>query len=99
SPRALRSDVVSASLQTSNTLSGSPEALEESAFGSLITRFGLRDVPAWGVSLGVHVLIMLAFAAITTTQQREEDTSIISELEEFEKQIAFDTTLTDQVGN
>lgn len=90
--------------QTRENPSGSSSAGADTSedgggsFGSLLVRFGVRDVPAWAISLSVHVLVMLCFAGIKYTADNQQESSIISTLEEFEKQMAFDTTATDQVG-
>jgi len=63
---------------------------------------GAREIPAWAISLGVHVLVLLALSMIThVTVGPGVDNLITSEMdEEFdEREYKFDVTVTDLVGN
>lgn len=65
-----------------------------------VGRFSLRDTPGWLVSVGVHVLMMVALLTVkfTTSIQREE--TIVGSLEEVQSETPFDQTQTerDQIG-
>lgn len=65
----------------------------------LIARLG--DAPAWLVSAGVHLLILLLFASIVQTTFREPEPDIVSAIDEPElDQYKFETaTVLDEVGN
>lgn len=61
----------------------------------------LREMPAWGVSLGLHSLIFLFFACWTLPIVRESLAElVVSEVEELqEPEFKFDVATTDQIGN
>lgn len=65
-----------------------------------VGRFSLRDTPGWLISVGVHLLMMVALLTVkfTTSIQREE--TIVGSLEEVQADSAFDQTQTerDQIG-
>ncbi len=64
-------------------------------------KLSLREVPAWGVSLGLHSLIFLVFGFYTFPIVRETFAElVVSEVEEVqEAEFKFDVAATDQVGN
>jgi len=62
----------------------------------------LGDVPAWGISLGVHLIALFLLSTLTyVTGGLMEDSLITSVLdEEFdEREYQFDATVADMVGN
>ena len=61
----------------------------------------LREMPAWGVSLGLHTAIFLFFACWTLPIVRESLAElVVSEVEETqEPEFKFDVAATDQIGN
>ena len=61
----------------------------------------IRDLPAWGLSLGAHLVVFLAFACWSIPVLREQFRElVVSEVEEFEEpEYKFDVTATDQIGN
>lgn len=61
----------------------------------------LREIPAWGVSLGLHTAIFLFFACWTLPIVRESLAElVVSEVEETqEPEFKFDVASTDQIGN
>ncbi len=60
-----------------------------------------REMPAWGVSLGLHSLIFIFFACWTLPIVRESLAElVVSEVEEIqEPEFKFDVAATDQIGN
>lgn len=64
-------------------------------------RFSLKQVPAWGVSLGLHSLLFIFFACWTLPIVHESLAElVVSEVEEFqEPEFKFDVAATDQIGN
>lgn len=64
-------------------------------------KFSLKEVPAWGVSLGLHSLIFLFFGLYTFPIVRETFAElVVSEVEELqEPEFKFDVAATDQIGN
>jgi hypothetical protein len=71
------------------------EPLTESAMS------GAREIPAWLVSLGVHVAVLFVLSGFTyVTGQLEEDDVITSIVDEYdEREYKFDVTVSDMVGN
>ena len=72
------------------------EALQGSASVS-----GTREIPAWAVSLAVHVVVLLMLRSIIyVTAGPENDNLITSIVDEFdERDYKMDPTVTDIVGN
>lgn len=64
-------------------------------------KFSLKEVPAWGVSLGLHSLIFLFFGLYTIPIVRETFAElVVSEVEDLqEPEFKFDVAATDQIGN
>jgi hypothetical protein len=62
---------------------------------------GVREIPAWAVSLGAHVLILFFLSSITyVTNRPNPDNLLTSVVDEFDEQdYKFDVTVTDMVGN
>ncbi len=62
---------------------------------------GTREIPAWAVSLAVHVVVLLALRSIIyVTAGPETDNLITSVVDEFdERDYKFDVTVQDLVGN
>ena len=60
-----------------------------------------KEIPAWGVSLGLHILIFVFFACWTLPIVRESLAElVVSEVEELqEPEFKFDVAATDQIGN
>ena len=69
-----------------------------------LTEAGLsstREIPAWLVSLGVHVGVLFVLSGFTyVSGQLEEDDIITSVVDEYdEREYKFDVTVSDMVGN
>jgi hypothetical protein len=69
-----------------------------------LTEAGLsstREIPAWLVSLGVHVGVLFVLSGFTyVSGQLEEDDIITSVVDEYdEREYKFDATVSDMVGN
>ena len=82
-----------------STLPQSPIAESEEGIRRL---FSMRELPAWGVTLGLHsaVLIVLAFWSFPILSETLTELVVSSEVEEtLEPEFKFDVTATDQVGN
>jgi len=59
----------------------------------------MREVPAWFISLGVHLLILLALASFTRITLLDSEHSIISSIEELDPDVfKLDPTIQDVVG-
>lgn len=60
-----------------------------------------KEIPAWGVSLGLHSLILVSFAFFHFEIVRESLAElVVSEVEELqEPEFKFDVAATDQIGN
>lgn len=59
----------------------------------------MKEVPAWFISLGVHVLILLALASITRITLLDSEHAIISSIEELDPDVfKLDPTISDVVG-
>lgn len=74
-----------------------PQTLDDEPRG----RWSMREIPAWGVSLGLHSLIFVFFAFWTLPIVRESIAElVVSEVEELqEPEFKFDVAATDQIGN
>lgn len=61
----------------------------------------IREIPAWGISLGVHILILFILGSLMQDILPEfSDDTISSAIEEIdEDEYKFDVTVTDQFGN
>ncbi len=61
----------------------------------------VREVPAWAISLGVHLLILMVLGSLTQVTLLEDDSDVItSALEELDAEdYKFDATVIDQLGN
>ena len=71
---------------------------EEPAAGSRLA--ALREVPAWAMSLGVHLLLLVLLHNIIYSTPAESRVMIDSAIEELQQDaLKFDTTITDQVGS
>ena len=73
-------------------------ASEEGVGGLLST----RELPAWGVSLGLHTVVLVALAlwSFPVLREKFEELIVSSEVEEaVEPEFKFDVAATDQVGN
>lgn len=60
------------------------------------------DMPAWGISLVVHVGILIALMSITwviETQANVDLTSIIEKPEELREEYVIDTEITEEIGS
>lgn len=64
--------------------------------------FSMRELPAWGVTLGLHagVLIVMAFWTFPILSETLTELVVSSEVEEtLEPEFKFDVAASDQVGN
>lgn len=61
---------------------------------------GLRDVPAWVVSLALHVVVLFVMGSITHVAMSPKETTIISRFvnEVPEEELRFDVSQQDQLG-
>tara|TARA_R110002095_G_scaffold175471_3_gene152975 strand:- start:65923 stop:67860 length:1938 start_codon:yes stop_codon:yes gene_type:complete len=60
----------------------------------------MKEVPAWFISLGVHLLILLVLASITRITLLDSEHAIISSIEELDQNVfAIDPTIQDVVGS
>lgn len=62
---------------------------------------GAREIPAWAISLGVHVGVIVLLGSMTyVTSQPEDDATITSIVDEYDdREYKFDVTVNDIVGN
>lgn len=59
-----------------------------------------REVPAWAISLGVHVLVLMGLWSITRLSLPDQQTIITIAMDEDEEAFKFDSvTQTDQIGS
>ena len=59
----------------------------------------MKEVPAWFISLGVHLLILFALASITRITLLDSEHAIISSIEELDPDVfKLDPTISDVVG-
>ncbi|MCH7988343.1 MAG: hypothetical protein IID46_04235, partial [Planctomycetes bacterium] len=58
-----------------------------------------REIPAWVISLGVHVLILFAFFSIRFSTQTHRTPLITSAFDEPDPELHFDATVDDQVAS
>lgn len=59
----------------------------------------MKEVPAWFISLGVHLLILFALASITRITLLDSEHAIISSIEELDPEVfQLDPTISDVVG-
>ncbi|MCH9656387.1 MAG: VWA domain-containing protein [Planctomycetes bacterium] len=59
----------------------------------------MKEVPAWFISLGVHLLILFALASITRITLLDSEHAIISSIEEIDPDVfKLDPTISDVVG-
>jgi len=59
----------------------------------------MREVPAWFISLGVHLLILFVLASITRITLLDSENAIISSIEELDSNVFdIDPTIQDVVG-
>ena len=60
----------------------------------------MKEVPAWFISLGVHLLILLVLASITRITLLDSEHAIISSIEELDQSVFdIDPTIQDVVGS
>ncbi|QDV53350.1 vWA domain-containing protein [Gimesia fumaroli] len=60
----------------------------------------MKEVPAWFISLGVHLLILLVLASITRITLLDSEHAIISSIEELDQDsFDIDPTIQDVVGS
>ncbi len=73
------------------------EAIAES--GTAIS--GVREIPAWALSLGVHAGVLFLLASITYVSDKvdleSQITSVVDDIDE--REYKFDVTVEDMVGN
>ena len=58
----------------------------------------LREAPAWAVSLGLHLVVLLSLMTVHLPKQLIVSTDIISLFEETDEE-TFEANLTDQIGD
>ncbi len=59
----------------------------------------MKEVPAWCISLGVHLLILFVLASITRITLLDSENAIISSIEELDQELwKVDPTIQDVVG-
>jgi len=62
--------------------------------------FNMKEVPAWFISLGVHLLILFVLASITRITLLDSENAIISSIEELDDNVfKLDPTIQDVVGS
>lgn len=62
--------------------------------------FNMKEVPAWFISLGVHLMILLVLASITRITLLDSEHAIISSIEELDQNVFdIDPTIQDVVGS
>ncbi|MFN0053339.1 MAG: vWA domain-containing protein [Planctomycetales bacterium] len=76
--------------------SSSPE--ESGGESSRWAKLSLRAAPGWMVSLGIHVLALMAMLAIKIHTESAQDNSILSSLEDLESDQFVESAAADQVG-
>lgn len=60
----------------------------------------LREIPAWAISLGVHLILLVLLHNIIYSTPAESRVMIDSAIEELEQDaFNFDTTVSDQIGS
>lgn len=60
----------------------------------------MKEVPAWFISLGVHVLILVVLASITRITLLDSENAIISSIEELDQNVFdIDPTIQDVIGS
>ncbi|QDT45273.1 hypothetical protein Pan241w_53930 [Gimesia alba] len=60
----------------------------------------MKEVPAWFISLGVHLLLLLVLASITRITLLDSEHAIISSIEELDQSVYdIDPTIQDVVGS
>ncbi len=64
----------------------------------LLASVRLTEMPGWGASVGVHLLVLLALWGVRISTARDEDPAVISTLENQERPHEFETAITDQVA-
>ncbi|MCA9115485.1 MAG: VWA domain-containing protein [Planctomycetaceae bacterium] len=58
------------------------------------------ELPAWAVSLGVHLGLLLMLASMTRITFIQEDPPVVSQMEDLENDtFKFDVTVVDQIGS
>jgi hypothetical protein len=67
--------------------------------GGLFGRLSMSDAPGWLISVGVHILVMIALLAVKISAQTVTDASLLtSSLEDIQNETEFEPTAADQVG-
>lgn len=83
---------------TSGKTSAAPNGSPAGETGGGGSWFRLGDLPGWAVSLGLHGAVLLALLGYRFHLESEQNPSILSALEELQRDIVFDNTIQDQVG-
>ena len=73
----------------------------DEAVPNAATVSGTREIPAWAISLAVHIVVLLMLRSIIyVATGPETDNLITSVVDEFdERDYKFDVTVQDMVGN
>lgn len=72
--------------------------------GGLFTRilsrinFSAGEIPGWAISLGIHGAALIGLILFRLQIESQNDLAVMSALEELQREIEFDSTVTDQVG-
>lgn len=88
-------------MSTINATNNQPLPLENTELDSGVWDV-LYDMPAWGISLLVHIGILLALMSLTyviETQRQTEITSTIEPEEVRQEQFVIDTEITEDIGS
>ena len=61
----------------------------------------LHDMPAWGISLAVHIVILIVFMSITFVIETQADLLLTSEVDlpELEKEFVYKTEVLEEMGS
>ena len=70
----------------------------QSGTGDTLWKDSLREAPGWVVSLAIHVVALLVMLAFKIHTESQQETSILSELEQVDQEQFFETTAADQIG-
>lgn len=73
-----------------------PASVEEQSILGLLS---LRELPSWGVSLGIHLALLLLLAGLRQAAVAHQASTVISAMDELQTDREFeDVTAVDQVG-
>ncbi len=72
---------------------------ESNGFVDMLKRYGAADLPAWGLSLGLHLALFAVLGGIHFASEAMVDTQLFSTLEDVASEQEFDVAISDQVGS